>query len=655
MFGTTISTKETEKKPGIFSRLFGSGKSNKSTAGDGSNSANSQASGVSDASMMGGLTKFGVSEADRLFDLATQLGSSKKLGFSKNTESFNKVISELKEANRFMSCPFGGNKDVNMMLYQENITNFQNVVTTCEEYLNSHSDPSSSYGKNRRSLVSQIKSMAQSDVVKFSNGVMDFYALTAEQQSETSLPELLANARTVQLHTDDLIKLRDSKATGGGASDVLKLNVDGGNVGSVESGKQATHYFKFEDEIDTSKILIPEDNQSQRNFLGATAIDNMLERFPEIKGTKDEKIIREFAKKMNGGGYQDKDLPLQSLTDSGKAAMKAINSLMVGTSVTYDNILHELGYNSKETERKVNMSKRNVATSRVAEILGMGHLVAKSETAEIIDDNNNVFRGNMMESAIKGKSSVEIAAEQQKGEAVDALKKASKGSGYQLKISASGGLQRDMCNLQILDCICGQVDRHGSNFIISQNAEGEMTGVQGIDNDASFGLNEDNSFARDKARHNRSVVNRETGTLAMPFIDNEAAQRIESLDGSVFEYILKDLLTDDEIKACITRFEKIKQAIKKTRSEEPERFLKNENDWNDDTAQKMIDHAWDMTAQEIEMGDNRTKLGLTGFDVVNRTKNYQTYFGRMMADTMLPGLAWDRGIGASPKVKRHKK
>ncbi len=356
-------------------------------------------------------------------------------------------------------------------------------------------------------------------------------------------------------------------------------------MGSVESGKQATHYFKFEDEIDTSKVSIPEDNQSQRNFMGATAIDNMLERFPDIKGAKDEKIIREFAEKMNGGG-QDKELPLQSLTDSGKAAMKAINSLMIGTSVTYNTILDELGYNSKETERKVNMSKRNAATSRAAEILGMGHLVAKTETAEIIDDNNNVFRGNMMESAIKGKSSVEIAAEHQKGEAADALKKASRGSGYQLKIAASGGLQRDMCNLQILVCICGQVDRHGNNFIILQNEEGEMTGVQGIDNDASFGLNEDNSFVRDKGRHNRSVVNRETGTLAMPFIDNEAAQRIESLDGSVFEYILKDLLTDDEIKACITRFEKIKQAIKKTRSEEPERFLKNENDWNDDTAQK---------------------------------------------------------------------
>lgn len=185
-------------------------------AGSESNSVNSNALGQSDASVMGGFTKFSVTEADRLFNLANQLGTSKKLGLSKNTESFNKVISELKEANRFMSCPFGGNKEVNMMLYQENITDFQNVVTACEEYLNSHGDPSSSYGKNRRILVSQIKSIAQSDIVEFSNGVMDFYAMTPEQQSKTSLPELLANARTVQLHTDDLIKLRDSKATGGG-------------------------------------------------------------------------------------------------------------------------------------------------------------------------------------------------------------------------------------------------------------------------------------------------------------------------------------------------------------------------------------------------------------------------------------------------------
>ena len=48
-------------------------------------------------------------------------------------------------------------------------------------------------------------------------------------------------------------------------------------------------------------------------------------------------------------------------------------------------------------------------------------------------------------------------------------------------------LQRAMNKLQLLDALCGQVDRHGGNMYVKLDAQGKVTGVQGIDNDMAFG------------------------------------------------------------------------------------------------------------------------------------------------------------------------
>lgn len=651
MFGTTSSTKETEKKPGIFSRLFHSGKSDKSTAGGGSNSANSQASGVSDASVMGGDARFGVSEADTLIDLSERLSNSKKLGFGKNSESFDNVISAVRGFKRYLSQRFGENKDVNMLIYQENISNVKDVVSACKDYINSHDDPKSGRGKARKQMVMQIMNMALNDELKLSNGLMSFYTMSPEEQQGITLPELLRGARTVELHTEDFNNIRNSKANGGGASDVMKININDGNVSSVGEKEAPTHFFKYEDVIKTPNA----------KFNGSFVIDDILKRFPEIKGTKDEPIIRTFF--LNQTRTLDiKKLPLDSLSETGKEVMKAINALMTGADNTYNEIITELGY--AESGKNVNMSRRNVATSRVAELVGMGNLIAKSELATIKDDKNNSFTGITMERA-KGTSSAGAVANKEK---TSGKPNQNKEEGYQLRTGVTGGFQRDLCNLQLLDCICGQVDRHTNNYIVTQNEEGDMTGLQGIDNDAAFGLNEDNKFAN-VARSTRSVVNRETGLLTLPYIDDAAAKRIEALDGSALEYCLADLLTPEEIKAAISRLNKIKQAIKETRNKEPERFLKDESDWNDDTAQRMIDMQWASVAEVNSVMDKRQELrakkvdekqmnemGLSPMEVALRTTNYQTYFGDLMAGAdMIPGFAMNLGKGAAPKVKRHNK
>lgn len=51
----------------------------------------------------------------------------------------------------------------------------------------------------------------------------------------------------------------------------------------------------------------------------------------------------------------------------------------------------------------------------------------------------------------------------------------------------TGNLQRQLVNLQVLDYITGQIDRHTNNYFIQEDeSTGMLTGVTGIDNDFSI-------------------------------------------------------------------------------------------------------------------------------------------------------------------------
>ena len=54
------------------------------------------------------------------------------------------------------------------------------------------------------------------------------------------------------------------------------------------------------------------------------------------------------------------------------------------------------------------------------------------------------------------------------------------------KIQNSPFLKKDIANLQILDWLCGNPDRHFHNIFYKFDEAGNVTGVVGIDNDLSF-------------------------------------------------------------------------------------------------------------------------------------------------------------------------
>ena len=55
----------------------------------------------------------------------------------------------------------------------------------------------------------------------------------------------------------------------------------------------------------------------------------------------------------------------------------------------------------------------------------------------------------------------------------------------------NGVLKRQAADLQALDCICGQIDRHMNNVMFQVDPRtGGIVGLKGIDNDMSFGLSD---------------------------------------------------------------------------------------------------------------------------------------------------------------------
>ena len=130
-------------------------------------------------------------------------------------------------------------------------------------------------------------------------------------------------------------------------------------------------------------------------------------------------------------------------------------------------------------------------------------------------------------------------------------------------------------------------------------------------------------------------------------MDKNLAQRIEKLDPEMIRFALKDLLTDDEINATIGRLDKTRKAIEKQRMEDPSRLLE-DDEWNDDTAQRLIDDSWEKVGR-FWLAKNREEAT----NIIDDTMLQQNYFGRYMINSVGDKMKlWNYGKSKSPQIRR---
>jgi len=266
------------------------------------------------------------------------------------------------------------------------------------------------------------------------------------------------------------------------------------------------------------------------------------------------------------------------------------------------------------------LSKRNVATSRIAKLLGLEDIVAKSKLSNVIVDGKSMT-GIMMEEA-KGKQAYEINEDNEE---------------KQIPFRYTSDSFRELLSLQVFDLICGQTDRHTKNYMVqvqAQKGTNIVKGIKAIDNDMAFGRIHYSDIKKLGLIGYGAMKNIEIdGEMSIPFMDHKLAMNIMAMDPDIINYQMTDILSKDERKALISRIKGVKKVINKQLTHEAElkrknkkyvsRFVKGREDAKDsDKAwQKAWDEAYDSYKKHIAALDKKNKknIELTGNYVKNTT------------------------------------
>jgi len=511
------------------------------------------------------------------------MNSSNSAGYTAISDGITEIVTKF-------------NTTVNSTNYSDEYFNmislFSEFLLNCDNYLESHAGARTDVGKTRLDLVSQIKTVAEKDgeAIKNCGDQID------EGNSKT-WKQIIADARTEKI---DLAG-KDVKTIGNGGSSRWRF----------KQGEQ-TVFFSREETLENEnaslircmefvreeyKDLFSKFYQKSISDKISNLFDMGLANLENI----DEIFVNEFKTNIN---------QYANLTDTEKAKIMTIDenedlkkslteyciSLYRASNGSYNaNVLAGIEFGR-------NISQRNVAMSRIADLLGIGGLIAQSTNAEVTKDGKT-YKGNLMEGAT--------------GEDAKPLV----GTGLLTGADVSDGeLQRQLVCLQMLDSLCGQVDRAFHNIFYQMergdasnpNKVTRMTGIQGIDNDLAFGstLNERAGNLSEGWRELNPFVDRD-GNSMLDVLDAGVANRIKSITPEILRFALCDLLEEDEIASTIERLIVMQQAIQKLEQKgqtEGYQPLLQQGQWGDNSRGRLESSANKVDARGKRAGNYLSRL-----------------------------------------------
>ena len=189
------------------------------------------------------------------------------------------------------------------------------------------------------------------------------------------------------------------------------------------------------------------------------------------------------------------------------------------------------------------VDQRNAAMSTVASLLGRRDLICGACPMTIKKDGKEI-KGTFMEMA----------------QGVDPDHPTNKAMGYRMSQDNMPGALKSIGDLQVIDYICGNLDRHAMNYFYQFEENGgklHLKSIVGIDNDSSFGA-VDNLYDKN--------ANRLTGIHNMRGISESMAKKLEGTTSEMLRFALRTYdLPEKSLDAACQRLEHIKQAIKEGR------------------------------------------------------------------------------------------
>ena len=521
-----------------------------------------------------------VQNGDWLQDKKNELVRTEKTGLfggpKENSAKFSSVTKALDNLNDVLDMSFGDNEEVWQTALRLVFKGYEVLLQACDGYLQNDKGKMrsavSSVGKQRLQIISSIRSNAVSDM---ENLMVQRFENPENLGSQRNVRDMLSKARTRKLQ----LNRKDSEHghAGGALSVLTKLDAD-------ETGDRAG-FFKpettlYRDANQNCEVIInlaaEYSGISREKLMQARAVLGKFDgewdiKFNSLKGNWIVKLKKSPL-------YQDPEV---------KAFADRLDSLASGTDNSVQNMLVSEGMLHIQAD-SLNISGRNVATSRMASMMGIGNLIAKSERVEAIEPGKENGRvGNLMDKA-DGTEAKELIGQYIISELGNSDKKYRDGDiGAMVAGKMSGSFQKDLSNLQVFDYICGQIDRHFENFFIQTDANEQFSGVTGIDNDLSFGQATLNSSGL-YGQYGSKVVG-ENGELAIQHMSKEFAVSILSLPEQSVRFALADLIEQPEIEACCNRLRALKTALQKEMAKKPEDSrLRSDQEWGDTTLQAFL-------------------------------------------------------------------
>ena len=186
------------------------------------------------------------------------------------------------------------------------------------------------------------------------------------------------------------------------------------------------------------------------------------------------------------------------------------------------------------------IDSRNSAVSAVSDMAGVPKLVAHAENMRFTDGQGKTMEGTIMDFSRGLDLNHDDEAFRQVND-------------HPFEGENAHKAFKQMADLQVVDYICGNIDRHAGNMMYLTNEAGEIVGVQGIDNDSSFG-----NFARGK-----KGLNRLPGTDDMNCVTKSMAKKVLEMDPHMLRFTLRGRgLSDREINYSVKRLKDLQGAIR---------------------------------------------------------------------------------------------
>ncbi|MCR5212992.1 MAG: hypothetical protein K6E10_01120 [Eubacterium sp.] len=177
------------------------------------------------------------------------------------------------------------------------------------------------------------------------------------------------------------------------------------------------------------------------------------------------------------------------------------------------------------------IDNRNTCMSAVASLLGVSDLVARSDNMKYIDEHGNELEGTFMDFAdgldMDNNPDLQVYASKKPLGRLDKL-------------------MPRIADLQVLDFLCMNVDRHTGNLSYKVDKDGNIIDLQGFDNDSSFG--------------DRDVKELDISKLVV--VSSQMAEKLSKITPQMMKFALRGRgLSETEIDRAGERLVKLKDAI----------------------------------------------------------------------------------------------